>query len=330
METYLNDERIRKSLETTCPEVARKKAQDEILSIANEKVARVVPKICELHKIYEFNRLLAGRQASDDVKAKNVVCMKRILACYDIDPCQHDVRYYAKKVDGLPIAEHYAQKTGRVSDVRMARSIFSKAWVRTYKERFGIDVSWFANWVALQLDTVKVSPFKPCRREEELITSRCGALKATDPDLYKAYALAYGLGLRSSEIQRAKFSDLWEDYDGNKVITIRDSKSGGDQDRPCDPAWWDEVMSFKSSPDDLIVPVSKDRIIREFPTFLREECGITDKRPVHRLRKYAGHRIFKTNGNNIAVASAALGHSSIEITSKIYVGMPSIKASFIP
>ena len=57
-------------------------------------------------------------------------------------------------------------------------------------------------------------------------------------------------------------------------------------DRPCDPAWWEEIMSNKTSDDALIVPVQEDRIQRDFPQFLKHSCGITDKRPVHRLRKY--------------------------------------------
>ena len=42
------------------------------------------------------------------------------------------------------------------------------------------------------------------------------------------YCLAFGIGLRSSEIQRAKFGDLHEDFDGNKLIRIHAPKSGGD------------------------------------------------------------------------------------------------------
>jgi integrase len=185
----------------------------------------------------------------------------------------------------------------------------------------------------LQLDSIKVKPFMPDEKERQLIEEKCNQLKVLDPELYLAYALAYGLGLRSSEIQRAKFGDLWES-DGNKLIRIWNPKGVNDseidgrgyQDRPCDPAWWDEIMSNKTSDDALIVPVQEDRIVRDFPKFLKHSCGITDKRPVHRLRKYCGHRIMKNN--DIFISSKALGHSSIEMTSKIYSGLPTVSRSF--
>ena len=333
MEFNINDERIRKSLDTSCPDEARELVQPALLEIINQRIERRTPKICELHKIYEFNRLATGKQASDDTKRKNVVCMKRILAKYNIDPCEHDIRYFAKKVGGQPIAEHYAQFERKPTDVRMARSIFSKGWVRYYKERCGIDTSFFAHWTSLQLDSIKVKPFMPDEKERQLIEEKCNQLKVLDPELYLAYALAYGLGLRSSEIQRAKFGDLWES-DGNKLIRIWNPKGVNDseidgrgyQDRPCDPAWWDEIMSNKTSDDALIVPVQEDKIVRDFPQFLKHSCGITDKRPVHRLRKYCGHRIMKAN--DIFISSKALGHSSIEVTSKIYSGLPTVSRSF--
>lgn len=333
MELNINDERIRKSLDTSCPDEARELVHPALLEIINQRIERRTPVIKDLFHVYEFNRLATGKQASDDTKRKNVVCMKRILAKYDIDFEKHDIRYFAKKVGGQPIAEHYAQFERKPTDVRMARSIFSKGWVRYYKDRCGIDTSFFANWTSLQLDSIKVKPFMPDERERQLIEDKCNQLKVLDPELYMAYALAYGLGLRSSEIQRAKFGDLWES-DGNKLIRIWNPKGVSDseidgrgyQDRPCDPAWWDEIMSNKTSDDALIVPVQEDRIVRDFPQFLKFSCGITDKRPVHRLRKYCGHRIMKAN--DIFISSKALGHSSIEMTSKIYSGLPTVSRSF--
>ena len=333
MEFKLHKERIRKSLDTSCPTEAAEKVQPAMLGILDQKIARLTPVIAALFKEYEFNRLATGKQASDDTKRKNVVCMKRILSKYGIDPEKHDIRYFAKKIDGQPIAEHYAQFGKNQSDVRMARSIFSKGWVKFYKERCGIDTSFFANWIALRLDTIRVKPFMPDEKERKLIEEKCEKLRDIDPDLFLAYALAYGLGLRSSEIQRAKFGDLWES-DGNKLIRIWNPKGVSDceidgrgyQDRPCDPAWGSELMKNKTTDDAFIVPVQEDRIVRDFPQFLRVTCGITDKRPVHRLRKYCGHRIMKAN--DIFISSKALGHSSIEMTSKIYSGLPSVSPSF--
>jgi len=264
-----------------------------------------------------------------------VVTMRRVLGKYVTNPDERPLTIFAKQKNGLSLPEHYA-KNYSANDVRIARSIFSKGWIRFY-EKQGVDVSLFSDWVNMQVACNKVKRFYADERERNAIERVCGALKETDVELYKAYALAYGLGLRSSEIQRARFGDFWETSE-NKVIRIWSPKGVDDgeidgmgyQDRPCDPAWWNEIMSFKTSDDDLIVQVQEDRITREFPKMLRELCGITARQPVHRLRKYAGHRIMKAHDDNPYIAKEVLGHSSVELTTRVYVGMPTIKMGAIP
>ena len=281
--------------------------------------------IAELFNIYLTQKLVAKRQANPKTKRNNVLRMEQILTHYGIDVEKDDIRQFRRKHNEIPICEDWVTKRG-CNEMRQARSIFAKGWIARYKQ-LGIDCSWFADWIALSLTGVKITPFNPDRKELRNITTQCEKLKEYDQDMYLVYALAYGLGLRSSEIQRAKFGDLREDFDGNKLIRIHAPKSGGDfQDRPCDPAWWDEVFSFKTSDDALIVTCQEDRITREFPGFLRRRCGIMDDRPVHRLRKYCGHRIMRAN--DIFISSKALGHRSIELTSKIYTGLPTVARSF--
>ena len=289
----------------------------------------------DLFRDYEYNRLPLGKQASDDTKRMVVTTMRRVLGKYVTNPDERPLTIFAKQKNGLSLPEHYA-KNYSANDVRIARSIFSKGWIRFY-EKQGVDVSLFSDWVNMQVACNKVKRFYADERERNAIERVCGALKDTDVELYKAYVLAYGLGLRSSEIQRARFGDFWETSE-NKVIRIWSPKGLDDgeidgmgyQDRPCDPAWWNEVMSYKTSDDDLVVQVQEDRITREFPKMLRELCGITARQPVHRLRKYAGHRIMKAHDDNPYIAKEVLGHSSVELTTRVYVGMPTIKMGVIP
>ena len=291
--------------------------------------------INDLFRDYEYNRLPLGKQASDDTKRMVVVTMRRVLGKYVTNPDERPLTIFAKQKNGLSLPEHYA-KNYSANDVRIARSIFSKGWIRFY-EKQGVDVSLFSDWVNMQVACNKVKRFYADERERNAIERVCGALKDTDVELYKAYALAYGLGLRSSEIQRARYGDFWETSE-NKVIRIWSPKGVddgeidgmGSQDSPCDPAWWNEIMSFKTSDDDLIVQVQEDRITREFPKMLRELCGVDARQPVHRLRKYAGHRIMKAHDDNPYIAKEVLGHSSVELTTRVYVGMPTIRMGVIP
>lgn len=284
------------------------------------------PLIDQLFWTYETSKLSAGNP-KDDTKRKNVVAMRRVLARAGIDPAKCDIRHFAGSISNRCIAEWYVC-THNANDVRLARSMFSKRWIMFYRSQ-NIDTRPFANWVALPLQGIKVKQFDPSRQELDRIVENCEALIVNDPMMWRMYALAYGFGLRSSEIKRARWGDLMEDFDGNKLIRIHSPKSGGKwQDRPVDPAWWDKLFSHGGHDGELIVPVQEDRITREFPQFLRDVCGVVDLRPVHRLRKYCGHRVMRSNGNNAFVASRALGHSSVEMTQRVYVGNPRIAPSF--
>tara|TARA_B100001093_G_scaffold258454_2_gene247157 strand:- start:1651 stop:2730 length:1080 start_codon:yes stop_codon:yes gene_type:complete len=325
-EFYCEGDRIRKSLHTSDLNEAKRKEKLAIADEINRRISLQCPLIKHFYDFYLSNRLMKSRQASDSTKPKNINKMETVLRFYGIDSAQQDIRQFARKTErGIPICEDFVHIHGP-NGMRMARSLFSKEWIKFYK-RAGIDTSWFANWISLSLEAPPIQPFYRNEDEEELIIMKCESCKETDIEIYKAYALAYGLGLRSSEILRAKYSDLWK-TGNHHVIRIHNPKSGGlYQDRACDPYWWQEIKSLSTNDDDLIITCIRDRIVREFPQFLRQECMVNDKRPVHRLRKMAGDRVMRLNGNNAFIAQRVLGHSSVELTAKVYVGMPDIKAS---
>ena len=334
---FTDQEGRERQISTSTSDFALAESQvHQIVRDANlECETRKTPLIKDFIWTYETSKLPSGRQPSDPTKRRNALRMVAVLEDCGVDPETADIRSFAKKAaNGMPICEDYLVRKGKAghNNMRQARSLMSKQWIKFYKH-LGIDTSCFSNWIAMSVESVQVKQFDASRSEEDLIELRCEALKETDPQLYLAYALAYGIGLRSSEILRSKYSDFVEDYDENKLIRISKPKSihgATDEDfqmRVCDPWWWKEILSHRNVDSDLVITAQEDRITREFPKFLKEECGIPDKRPVHRLRKYAGHRTMRLNGNNAFIAQRALGHSSVEMTAKIYVGMPSIVAS---
>ena len=250
----------------------------EFSVISDELVKPDWPIIDDFFWTYETSSYLAGNP-KDDTKRKNVVAM-RIASWSVLASTPQSATYAISRVryrTAVSLSGMY---------VRIMRTMcgwhalmFSKRWIMFYRSQ-NIDTRPFANWVALPLQGIKVKQFDPSRQELERIVDNCEALIVNDPMMWRMYALAYGFGLRSSEIKRARWGDLMEDFDGNKLIRIHSPKSGGKwQDRPVDPAWWDKLFSHKASHDDLIVPVQEDRITREFPQFLRDVCGVVDPDP---------------------------------------------------
>mgnify|MGYP003138975673 FL=1 len=239
-----------------------------------------------------------------------------------------DTRYLGGRhpESGLTLPKHFLRNFPEGADrLKLSKSLFSRGMIEWYDE-IGIETSHMANWQTMIVKQKAVKSFVPTN-DINVIIEKCESVRATKPIFYKAYLLAYGLGLRNSEMRRAKWSDLYEDVEGNKCIRIHKPKSGGDfQDRPCDPTFWDKIMEMRDF-NDLILNCTQVKIRERFAQFLKEECGVKEKFAVHLLRKYCGHRLMRSNG--IYPASKALGHKDTKLTDAIYSGLPTISATKI-
>ena len=232
----------------------------------------------------------------------------------------------------LTLPEHYARCYPETkSRLHRTKSLFSKNMCEYYISQ-GIEARFFANWTAYRLPNCEVKTFIP-KPEIDVIIAKAEAARFDRPNIYLAYLLAYGMGLRRSEIVRAKWSDLYETRDGNKLIriwqpkSIKRAKASDFEDRPCDPTFWYKLQDMRCgvNSDIKIVNTIKTFVQRAFNKFLLNECGIKEERRIHLLRKYCGHRIMRSDG--IYAASKALGHADTKITDRIYSGLPQLKAS---
>ena len=292
------------------------------------------PSLGEFYYIYldARDRIPQKNIANYATAKRSVTRSRHVFKELGIDCSTEDVSAFGRKFNGVPLPKHYIytggeRRTTRTNNVRVARKLFTKVMIAYYEEQ-GIDTSFFDCWRTLQLESPTIKRFTPVQGLEERMVAACEGLKDEDPEFYKAYLLSYGFGLRASEVRRAKYGDLYE-RNGGCIIRVWKPKSirgatGEDfQERPVQKEWFDRVMAFKTTDEDRIVSCGKKKLERRFPKFLRERAGITDERPVHYLRKFAGDRILRTN--DIWVTQMALGHSSIDITSKIYVSLPQVK-----
>jgi integrase len=239
-----------------------------------------------------------------------------------------DTRYLGGRhpESGLILPKHFLRKFPEGRDrLKLSKSLFSRGMIEWYDE-IGIETSHMANWQTMVVKPNPVKAFQPTN-DINVIIEKCESIKDTKPIFYKAYLLAYGLGLRNSEMRRAKWSDLYQDVESNKCIRIHKPKSGGEfQDRPCDPTFWDKIMEMRDF-NDRILNCSRVHIRDRFAQFLKEECGVKETHAVHLLRKYCGHRLMRSNG--IYPASKALGHKDTKLTDAIYSGLPTISATKI-
>ena len=232
----------------------------------------------------------------------------------------------------LTLPAHYAQVFPEHKErLRRAKSLFSRNMCEYYVS-VGIEARFFSNWTAHRVAPIGVKAFTPTDAIDR-ITAKCEEVSFIRPNIYTAFLLGYGLGLRRSEMKRIKWFDFYSTIDGNKLIrvwqpkSIKRAKPTDFEDRPTDPTYWDLIQDLRgSAASDALVLDTTDWYLRHsFTRFLKDECGVKETYPVHLLRKYCGHRIMRSDG--IYAASKALGHADTKITDRIYSGLPQLKAS---
>lgn len=153
-------------------------------------------------------------------------------------------------------------------------------------------------------------------------------LQADYPNEYykRAVYLALCAGLRRGEVVALKWSDI--DFD-NRLLHIRRSanliqgiryekvpKSGRERTGFINPILH-ELMSKGDHENEYVVPLNPWEITAWFPKFA-ERQGIP-RLTFHALRRTFGTLLLQ-NGVDIKTVSILLGHSSITITSKSYIG----------
>jgi integrase len=124
---------------------------------------------------------------------------------------------------------------------------------------------------------------------------------------------------------------------GDRSITVESSsdwstKSGKSREVPVGVGLIAFLDSFRSLPDDYIVaditpprPSKYGKPLRRAEKSARRLCGwlhdkgITDKRPIHYLRKVFASVV--TAQHDIHTASKWLGHSSVVVTERVYSGI---------
>jgi integrase len=219
-------------------------------------------------------------------------------------------------------------RTSITSRVRQARSIFSPKCMH-----------WYDGMNLPNLDGFRAQGVRPPRRrgdprplDEAAIAGMfedSTRLAVEDPACYVAFILFSLMGMRNSEIKKARRSWLRRDANGGAILDIIDRPEenffckGYERHLPVDP----EIVKlldehYKHSPDgDFLVPAAhkteRDNIVDDRHNdwarpWIKDYTKIS-----YELRRYAGSLILKKTGRMKAVQKY-LGHSSIATTEKWY------------
>ncbi len=248
-------------------------------------------------------------------------CLRKVLESCGLD-------WEASKIDQLRALDirkrNYLQRFedqgGCPHVLRQARAVFSKKAIRLY-ESVGIDVNCFTYFISYRPKQAEIAPFQTSDVEVAAIIERCRSLPDENPEFHKIYLLAMGCGLRSSEILKAKFKHLYELNGGHFLCFPYNTKAGKPQQTGIPAAVFAALKAYEDDPRKFIVQgTNRPKLVqREFVTWLRDEAGVQDRKPVHRLRKILGSRVATEHG--IYAAAKTLRHGSVTTTEKYYADL---------
>ncbi|MGF1451202.1 MAG: tyrosine-type recombinase/integrase [Opitutales bacterium] len=162
---------------------------------------------------------------------------------------------------------------------------------------------------------------------------------ADRPGLYLLFLLALGCGLRAQEATHVRWCDIRENHLFVRSDEVHRTKSGLSRMVPITPLLRDLIGSFRpkqSSDEDYVLPPMRALRKQTTKRGARGLCytkGLGEwlktkgirrpltTHPLHYLRKLFGAMIVTKHANGYALAKEYLGHQSITITEKIYVGL---------
>jgi integrase len=235
---------------------------------------------------------------------------------------------YIGRFDSQPLKRGSAQQTA-ASIIRSAKALFSPKVIR----HLGIELPSPLPFDGVDLGKRPRTRYKSKVNAPLLVTQAHQELKEAAPEQFKIFLLAFGAGLRRSEIDRLTWKNFnWQEgtitIASSEYGTVKTESSADEIDVGGDLLAYFKSAMIESKSEFVIASQAAptaaphwnryrcDGHFKALLEWLRSK-GVTTRNPLHTLRKEFGSLINQQFG--IFAASAALRHSNITITREAYV-----------
>ena len=288
-----------------------------------EKFCRGIDGLVSLSTLLDF--YLEHGTGGLSTRKKNVSNFK--------DYCQRDgisldepTKVLAKTDElGRTLPERWEELYNLPHKLRQVRSIFGRKNLLLFK-REGWDTNVFGNFVSFIPETTVSQPFSTSDAEVDHIIEFFNAAKDEHPVFYKIYLLAFGCGLRQSEIYQVRYEDFTT-FNGQHFLllpfatkrTKLKQLTGHVEKVPVSKHVFDFFTSHRH--EGRIIKGGA-RLHKRFVKFLKTEVGITENKACHRLRKILGARLATQHG--IYHAAKQL-RNSVQVAERYYSDLTSHK-----
>lgn len=288
-----------------------------------EKFCRGIDGLINLSTLLDF--YLEHGTGSEATRKKNVANFK--------DYCKRDglslddsIKVLAKTDEvGRTLPERWESLFNLPHKLRQVRSIFGRKNLLLFK-REGWDTNVFGNFISFLPETTVSQPFSTSDAEVDHIIAFFNAAKDEHPVFHKIYLLAFGCGLRQSEIYQVRHEDFTT-FNGQHFLllpfatkrTKLKQLTGHVEKVPVSKHVFDFFTSHRH--EGKIIEGGA-RLHKRFVKFLKTEVGITENKACHRLRKILGARLATQHG--IYHAAKQL-RNSVQVAERYYSDLTSHK-----
>ena len=201
--------------------------------------------------------------------------------------------------------------------LRQVRSLFSRKNLVLF-DRLGWDTSHFGNFVSFVPETSVSQPFSTSDVEVQHIIDFFNKSRDQHPVFYDIYLLAFGCGLRQSEIYQIRYEHFIE-FNGQCFLMLpfatKRTKLKGIASGEKVGISRQVFDHFRCREMQGQVVAGGKRLHKRFIKFLKNDVGITEVKACHRLRKILGARLASSAG--IYHAAKTL-RNSVQVAERYY------------
>lgn len=277
---------------------------------------REVDGLISLSALLDF--YLEHGTGSETTRKKNVANFKHYCLQDNIS-LDESIKILAQTDElGRTLPERWEALFNRPHKLRQVRSIFGRKNILLFK-REGWDTKVFGNFVTFIPETTVSQPFSTSDAEVEHIINFFNGAKEDHPIFYDIYLLAFGCGLRQSEIYQVKHEDFTT-FNGQHFLllpfaTKRTKLKNLNGVTEKVPVSQQVFQHFTSQQNQGRIIKGGLRLHKRFVKFLKTEVGITENKACHRLRKILGARLATEHG--IYHAAKQL-RNSVQVAERYY------------
>ena len=297
--------------------------------LSEEDVAQIVgKKIREIDNVITLATLLEFILECDDCGG-NLDTRKKVVSNFK-DYCKREgiclsssTKILLRKDEmNRTLPERWQEVYQLPHKLRQVRSLFSRKNLVLFSRK-GWDTSHFGNFISFVPETSVSQPFSTSDVEVQHIINFFNEKREEHPIFYDIYVLAFGCGLRQSEIYQVRY-EHFTTFNNQCFLLLpyATKRSRLKQTTHVEKVGiprhvYDHFLNREMS--GLVIGGGK-RLHKRFVKFLKDEVGITENKACHRLRKILGARLASTAG--IYHAAKTL-RNSVQVAERYYSDLTS-------